>query len=177
MVISIFDVVAIVGKPPATYDACMSQGDFDFIFGSWKIHNRRLREPLAGSNEWLEFSSTFFARPVWGGLANIDEYEALESPWGEIHGLTLRLYDPKSEQWTIYWANRNNGRLDPPMTGAWKDGVGEFYDQESFRGRMIYVRFLWTNPSENAARWEQAFSDDGAKTWETNWIMEMERVS
>ena len=155
----------------------MSNHDFDFLFGNWNVHNRRLREPLAGSTEWLEFRSTIAARPLWGGLANVDEYEALDSPFGEIHGLTLRLYDPKSEQWSIHWANRNNGRLDPPMTGAWENGVGEFYDQELFRGRMIYVRFLWTNDSATTARWEQSFSADGGKSWETNWIMELTRAS
>lgn len=154
----------------------MSNQDFDFLFGSWKVHNRRLKEPLAGSGEWLEFSATNVCRPVWGGLANLDEYEALESPWGEIHGLTLRLFDPASGQWTIHWANRKNGRLDPPMTGAWSGGRGEFYDQELFQGRMIFVRFLWSNETADTARWEQAFSGDGGRTWETNWIMEMERM-
>jgi len=169
--------MVIVKIPLAPYDRRMSNHDFDFLFGNWKVLNRRLKEPLAGNSEWLEFEATNFARPVWGGLANIDEYEAIDTPWGEIHGMTLRLYDPKSEQWTIYWANRNNGKLDPPMTGAWKNDVGEFYDQESFCGRMIYVRFLWTRSSVTEARWEQAFSSDGARTWETNWIMQMERVS
>jgi hypothetical protein len=154
----------------------MSSHDFDFLFGRWSVRNRRLKERLAGSNEWVEFPSTVTARPIWGGAANMDEYEALETPWGAIHGLTVRLYDEASGQWTIYWANRNNGKLDPPMTGEWKDGRGEFYDQELFRGRMIYVRFLWTNESEDRARWEQAFSDDGGKTWETNWIGEFERL-
>lgn len=155
----------------------MSNHDFDFLFGHpWRIHNRRLREPLAGSTEWVEFESTYKAHPIWGGAAHMDEYEALDTPWGEIHGMTLRLYDQKSGQWAIYWANRNNGRLDPPMFGEWKDGHGEFYDQELFHGRMIYVRFLWFHETEDTARWEQAFSDDGGKTWETNWIMEKERV-
>jgi hypothetical protein len=157
--------------------ARMSNADFDFLFGTWRVRNRRLREPLAGSSEWVEFEGTNRARRVWGGLANLDEYEALDTPWGEIHGMTLRLYDPKSEQWAIYWGNRNNGRLDPPMTGQWVDGVGEFYDQELFRGRMIYVRFIWTTDGPDTARWEQAFSDDGGKTWETNWIMSFERTS
>ena len=155
----------------------MSSHDFDFLFGKWTLRNRRLKEALSGSSDWVEFTSTVVARPLWGGLANIDEYEALDTPWGAIHGLTLRLYDEASRQWTIHWANRKNGRLDPPMTGAWTNGLGEFYDQELYRGRMIYVRFLWSNESENAARWEQAFSDDGGKTWETNWIMNFERTS
>ena len=155
----------------------MSNRDFDFLFGSWNVHNRRLRERLAGSTEWVEFPATMVARRVWGGAANLDEYEALDTPLGEIHGMTLRLYDEKTEQWTIYWSNRGVGRLDPPMTGAWANGVGEFYNQELFRGRMVYVRFLWTNPSPDRARWEQAYSADGGKTWETNWIMELERTS
>ena len=154
----------------------MSNRDFDFLMGSWTLRNRRLKEALAGSDEWIEFDSTVVARPVWGGLANIDEYEALNTPWGEIHGLTLRLYDEKSQQWSIYWANRNNGRLDPPMSGRWTNGLGEFYDQEIYRGQMIYVRFLWSNESQNIARWEQAFSDDGGKAWEINWIMDFARV-
>jgi hypothetical protein len=154
----------------------MSNHDFDFLFGRWRVHNRRLKERLAGSNEWIEFEATSVARPVWDGAGNMDEFQALDTPLGEMHGMTLRLFDEKSGQWAIYWADRKIGRLDVPMFGAWKDGVGEFYDQELFQGRMIYVRFLWTNGSPDAARWEQAFSDDGGKTWETNWIMELERL-
>lgn len=155
----------------------MSSHDFDFLFGRWNTHNRRLREPLAGSNEWLEFDAALVARPLFGGAANIDEYDALDTPWGEIHGVTVRLYDEKAGQWSIYWANRNNGKLDPPMTGSWENLRGEFYDQELFRGRMIFVRFLWSRDEAGRnARWEQAFSDDGGKTWETNWIMEHQRT-
>ena len=153
-----------------------AQKDFDFLFGSWRGHNRRLREALAGCEEWLEFECTIRSQPVWGGLANMDEYDAPDSgPWGHIEGFTVRFFDPKSQQWAIYWANRNTGRLDPPMFGGFKDGRGEFYDQEIFRGRAIYSRFIWT-PGKDTARWEQAFSDDGAKTWETNWIVDFTRV-
>ena len=155
----------------------MSNHDFDFLFGRWTVRNRRLKECLAGSDEWIEFDATCVARPVWGGIANMDEYEALDTPIGEIHGMTLRLFDEKSGQWAIYWANQKRGRLDPPMFGAWKDGLGEFYDQEPFGDRMVYVRFLWTNDGPDAARWEQAFSADGGRTWETNWIMQFERAS
>ena len=153
----------------------MSNHDFDFLFGTWKVRNRRLREALAGSTEWAEFDATITAQRVWGGAANMDEFIADDTPWGPIHGMTLRLFDPASQQWAIYWANRKSGRLDPAMTGAFKEGVGEFYDQEMFRGRMIYVRFLWTNETPDTARWQQAFSDDGGKTWETNWIMDLAR--
>jgi hypothetical protein len=152
------------------------QHDFDFLFGNWKVHNRRLREALSGCTEWVEYEASVAVRRVWDGAGNFDEYDAPETPWGHIQGMTLRLFDPKSQQWTIYWANRAGGKLDVPMIGSFRDGVGEFYDQELFRGRAIYVRFLWTAPTGNAARWEQAFSDDGGKTWETNWIMDFTRV-
>jgi quinol monooxygenase YgiN len=147
--------------------------DFDFLFGRWKVHNRRLRERLKGSTTWDEFEGTAVARPLWGGKANLDEYEA-HGPAGHIQGLTLRVFNPRSRQWSLYWSNAANGVLDVPMIGSFKDGRGEFYDQELFEGRSIYVRFLWT-ASPTAPRWEQAFSADGGRTWETNWIMEFSR--
>ena len=155
----------------------MSNHDFDFLFGTWTIHNRRLRAPLAGSTEWLEFDSTCVAQPIWGGAANMDEFIAHDTPFGEIYGLTVRLYNEESKQWSIYWANRKFGKFDPAMTGAWADGVGEFYDQELFHGRMIYVRFRWKNPTPDTAQWEQSFSDDGGKTWEINWVGDFVRQS
>jgi hypothetical protein len=159
--------------PPAPRDGVH---DFDFLFGTWRVHNRRLRRRLAGSTEWYEFEGTLSARPIWDGQANIDEYDG-DSPDGRIRGLTLRIYNPRSRQWTIHWSNSATGTLDEAMTGEFRDGRGEFYNQELFEGRAIYVRFVWTPSSPTQARWEQAFSADGGKTWETNWIMDFTRVS
>jgi hypothetical protein len=151
------------------------QKDFDFYFGTWKVRNRKLKERLKGSNEWEEFESRVVARRVWGGKANMDEYEA-DSPSGHIQGMTVRLYNPKTQQWSLYWANSANGTLDVPLIGSFKDGRGEFYDQEFFEGRSIYVRFVWSDITPKSFRWEQAFSADGGKTWEVNWIMEMTKI-
>jgi hypothetical protein len=150
------------------------QTDFDFLMGAWKVHNRRLRNPLTGSTSWYEFDGTSVARPLWGGKANIDEYDA-EGPSGRIQGLTLRLYDPTSRQWTLHWSNSARGVLDKPMTGEFKDGRGEFFDQEVFEGRTIFVRYVWSDITPTSCRWEQAFSPDGGRTWETNWVMEFTR--
>jgi hypothetical protein len=150
------------------------QHDFDFWFGNWKVHNRRLVHPLTGSNEWVEFDGTVVARPVWGGRANTDEFEA-DSPSGHIEGMTVRTYDPKSGQWSIYWANAAKGVFEKPMIGQFKNGRGEFFDQEEFAGKAIYVRFVWSDIKPSSCRWEQAFSNDGGKTWETNWIMAFTR--
>jgi hypothetical protein len=120
------------------------QKDFDFFIGSWKVHNRRLKERLKGSDSWDKFDGTVVARHIWGGKANTDEYEA-DSPIGHIQGMTLRLFDPKSQQWSLYWANSANGTLEKPMIGGFENGRGEFYDQEMFEGRSIYVRYIWSD--------------------------------
>jgi hypothetical protein len=160
----------------ADRDGRDGQHDFDFIFGSWKVHNRKLRNPLTGSTDWYEFEATSVARPVWGGKANLDEFEASDTPAGPIQGMTLRLYNPQSRLWSIHWSNSDRGVLDVPMLGWFTDGVGEFYDQELLRGRPIFSRFLWTTDGPDACRWEQAFSGDGGRTWEVNWVMEFTRV-
>jgi hypothetical protein len=149
--------------------------DFDFLIGKWKVRNRKLKERLKGSNLWEEFEARAEARHLWNGKANVDEIEA-ETPSGYLQGMTLRLFNPTSQQWSIYWASSKNGFLDPPMIGSFKNGIGEFYDQEMFEGKSIYCRFIWDEITENSCRWQQAYSEDGGKTWETNWIMDFLRI-
>jgi hypothetical protein len=151
------------------------QRDFDFLVGRWKVQNRRLRERLKGSTDWDEFEGTVEVRQLWGGQANIDEYRA-EAPFGRIQGLTLRIYNPSSRQWSIHWSSSANGTLDRPMIGSFQEGRGEFYNEDTYEGRAIYVRFIWSKLAKDSCRWEQAFSADGGKSWETNWIMEFTRV-
>jgi hypothetical protein len=153
------------------------QHDFDFLLGSWKIHLKKLLHPLSGSAEWVEFDGTVVCRKVWDGRAELEEFN-VESPEQHIHiqGLALRLYNPESHQWSIYWGNSAKGSLDfPPMIGEFKDGRGEFYDQELVNGRAIFVRYAWTNVTSNAPHFEQSYSTDGGKTWEVNWITEQSK--
>lgn len=150
------------------------QRDFDFFMGAWTVRHRRLKERLAGSTAWEEFEGTVVARPVWGGRANVDELQA-DSPSGRLQGLTLRLYDPASRQWRLYWANGAKGILDQPMVGAFREGRGEFFSHELFEGQAVLVRYLWSEITPTSCHWEQAFSPDGGRTWETNWIMAFDR--
>lgn len=150
------------------------RADFDFLFGTWIAHNRRLRERLKGSTSWEKFEGTIVARKILGGMGNIDEVK-MEREAGLIEGFTLRIFDPKSGQWSIYWVDNVNGTLQIPMVGGFKDGRGEFYAQEIFEGKSIYSRFIWSEITDASCRWEQAFSADGGNTWETNWITEFER--
>jgi hypothetical protein len=151
------------------------QHDWDTFIGNWKMHLRRRLHPLASSDEWVNFDARSVTRKVWGGRANLDEFEA-EGPTGHIEGVTLRLYNPQTHQWSIHWANSAAPTLENPVIGAYKDGRGEFYDQERFQGRAIYVRFVWTNVTQNSGDFEQSFSADGGKTWEANWITTMSRL-
>lgn len=146
--------------------------DFGFLAGSWEIANRRLAKPLTGSEDWEEFPSTSQCRSVFDGAANVDE---IAIPARGFFGLTLRLFDPERQEWSLYWASSRDGLLQPPVAGRFADGVGTFYSRETFNGTDITVRFIWSDITPDSARWEQAFSADDGKTWETDWIMEFTR--
>jgi hypothetical protein len=149
--------------------------DFDFLFGEWRVRHRRLRYPLQRSSEWYEFESTCVAQPVWGGKANFDQFTG-ESPAGRFEGATFRLYDPATRRWSLYWATPSAGLVTVPNVGAFNEGgTGEFFSNEIFEGRPIVCRYRWIANFEQGCKWEQAFSDDGGATWETNWIMEFKR--
>ena len=160
---------AAKGKQETAAKERDGQHDFDFEFGSWKTHIRRLLHPLTGSDSWVELDGISTVRKVWDGRANLGELE-VSNPTTHLEGLSLRVYSPESHQWSIYWANSDDGRLGPAMIGQFRSGRGEFYDQELFQGSAIYVRFIFSDLTPRSFRLEQSFSNDGGKTWEPNWI-------
>jgi hypothetical protein len=165
--------------PPALQAATPRDGqhDFDFEIGTWKVHLKKLQHPLTGSTTWIEFDGTVAARAVWDGRANFDEFEA-DSPSGHVEGLTLRLYNPQARQWNLYWANPKDGIFSgPPQVGEFKNGIGEFYCQDTYNGRMILIKYAWSGITPNSAHFEQSFSTDGGKTWEVNGITDQTRTS
>jgi hypothetical protein len=168
--------------PPASARAAMlpashdGSHDFDWIFGTWKATLRRLVKPLSGSTTWVDFEGRQLSKPIWGGKANLDEF-IVDSPGAgvKIEGTALRLYDPASQQWRIYWASSKRGIVDPPVIGRFTNGRGEFFGMDELDGRAILVRYVWSNITPNSAHFEQAFSPDGGKTWEVNWISDVTR--
>ena len=145
------------------------QRDFDFEIGSWKTELKRLVNPLSGSSKWVEYQGTTVVRKVWEGRANLVELN-VSGPAGKIEGLSLRLYNPQSRQWSLNFANSASGTLSVPTMGSFKNGRGEFYSQETLNGKAILVRFVISDITPDSCRFEQAFSEDGGKTWEVNWI-------
>jgi hypothetical protein len=151
------------------------QADFDFLIGSWRVRNRRRTRPRGDLDAWEEFDASAVVRPLWGGRANVDEFEG-QSLSGPVRGLTLRLYDPAARQWSLYWASGRAGRLDRPVVGEFRDGRGEFFDQDLVDGRTVLVRYVWSDITETSCRWEQAFSPDGGRTWDVDWVMDLTRT-
>ena len=145
------------------------QRDFEPLLGKWKYHLKRRLNPLTGSNTWVEYDGTGECYKIWDGRAELDTIE-LDGPSGHIEGLTLRTYNPQTHQWSLYWANSKDGLVVVPQIGQFKNGVGEFYAQDTLNGKSIFVRFVWTNTTTNTPHFEQSFSADGGKTWEVNWI-------
>lgn len=171
-VLCVFLLISFGSALPAHRDG---QHDFDFEFGTWKTHLRRLQHPLTGSTTWVEYDGTTVVRKLWGGRANLIELVA-DGPAGHFEGLSLRLYNPEAHQWSLNFASSAAGALSQPTIGEFKDGRGEFYDQEMLNGRAILVRFVISDITPDSCRFEQAFSDDGGKTWEVNWIATDTRI-
>ena len=149
--------------------------DFDFIYGKWRMPNRRLVKRLAGSHQWADFITCDEGRPLPGGIGNMDFWRA--DYWKDFVGVTIRTYDPKAGLWRIYWVDNrfSGGTIGTPVLGRFHGNVGVFYGKDTFQGKPVLVRFIWTvNPkgSRVVAKWNQAFSADGGKTWETNWYNE-----
>ena len=145
------------------------QHDFDFEIGSWKTQLKRLVRPLTGSTTWVEYEGTTVVRKVWNGRANLVELE-VDGQAGHIEGLSLRLYNPESRQWSLNFSNSAIGTLSEPVFGEFRNGRGEFFGRDTLNGRIILVRFTIACADKSSCRFEQAFSDDAGKTWEVNWI-------
>ena len=145
--------------------------DFDFFMGSWNVHNRRLRKRLADSDEWDEFEATSVARPLLDGLGNEDEFRTDYD--GGFIGMSFRFFDAEKKRWSIYWADtRRCGEVDPPVFGSFFGDTGVFVGEDTFEGKPILVRFVWSGVTTKTPRWEQAFSADDGESWETNWVMD-----
>jgi hypothetical protein len=151
--------------------------DFDFLAGEWRTHHRRLKERLVSSHEWVEFDGTLSTRLLMGGWANSGD-NFFDVPGGAYRGVSLRSYDSKTGQWAIWWLDGRDpfGALDPPLKGRFTNGGANFYADDTFKGKAIRVRYIWSRITPSSAHWEQAYSVDGGKTWETNWITDFTRV-
>lgn len=177
--VSVLSIAAASSPPPPAVPAAAphdGQHDFDFEAGTWRTHIARLVHPLTGSNSWVEYDGTSVVRKVWNGRANLLELE-VTGPSGHIEALSLRVYNPSAHQWSLNFSNSRIGTLGVPTVGEFRDGRGEFYDQETIGDRSVWVRFLITDITPDSCHFEQAFSVDGGRSWEVNWIATDTRIA
>lgn len=157
-------------------ESASTPNDFDFLIGSWSVHHHQLKKRLDNNDEWIDFVGTTTAQRLMEGTANVDD-NVLDKPTGKYRAVSLRAFDSTTKQWSIWWLDgRNIGTLDPPVRGSFANGIGTFYGDDMLDGKPIRVRFLWSDITKDSCRWSQAFSGDGGKTWETNWVMSFTRV-
>jgi hypothetical protein len=153
--------------------------DFDFLFGTWQIANRKRAKLVDPKSEWIEFGAESQAGPILRGLGNVDTYEAPEFPGRPgFQGFTLRLFEPQAKLWRIWWASTiSRGQLEEPVVGRFEDGIGLFECDDVVDGVPLRVRYTWKVITADSLRWEQSFSFDGGGTWDTNWMMESTRIN
>lgn len=147
--------------------ATSSQNDFDFLVGKWVLKDKKLKSRLTNSNEWIEFESTVEMHKLLNGIGNMDVYRTLVDG-KPFEGIALRLFNPKTKLWSIYWADSNVGVMDVPVVGSFEGNLGKFFCKDKFKGKDIIVVFLWDKTDPNNPVWSQAFSPDNGKTWEVN---------
>ncbi len=150
------------------------QHDFDWDIGTWKVHQRRLLHPQTGSTTWIEYDGTDVVQRLWDG-ANIAKVEST-GPAGRLELFSIRIYNPGTRKWSVYFAGNGSGTLSVPAVGEFRNGQGEFYDQENINGKATLVRFRVSDITTDSCSFDQAFSPDGGKTWETNLIVRETRV-
>ncbi len=156
-----------------------SSNDFDFLVGKWKMYHRRLNKRLENCKEWTKFESTDSNYKILSGTADMDIYSTTQMPGLEgklFEGVTLRLFDPKTRLWSLYWVASNVGVLDPPVVGSFENNVGHFFTKDTFNGKNIIVVFRWDVRDKDHPVWSQAFSPDNGKTWEWNWYNVSQRI-
>jgi hypothetical protein len=147
-----------------------SLNDFDFLIGKWKIHNKKLKTRLNNCKEWAEFEASSECYKILRGFGNTDHFRT-QFNGVPFEGMALRLFNPKTKLWSIYWADSNVVVLDVPVVGSFENKVGKFYAKDVFEGKEIVMQFNWDATNRDVPVWSQAFSADNGKTWEWNWYM------
>ena len=149
--------------------------DFDFLVGDWHVHHR---VKPAANQPWVDYEGTCTTRLLMGGAANVEDHTIIR-PAGITRAVGVRAYDPKTQEWATWWIDGRYPHLalDPPVKGHFEQGIGTFYSDSMLNGKLVRTRFIWSHITKVSGRWEQALSYDAGKTWETNWVMEFERIS
>lgn len=165
------------GELIITASATSSKNDFDFLNGNHTILHKKLKSRLTNNNEWLEFEGTHSQEFILNGIGNIEQQKMIDNDDNPIEGVAIRLFNPQTKLWNIYWADSKHGKLDPPVVGSFENGLAHFFTKDIFVNKKILVAFQWDARETKTPIWSQAFSDDNGKTWEWNWYMYFSKLT
>jgi len=165
------------GELEITPSATSSANDFDFLAGKWAMHNTKLRKRLSGNHDWFEFESADEnSGPILNGIGNTDVYKSTGPDGKPYEGLTVRLFNPKTKLWSLYWVDSNTGVFDPPVVGSFEGNVGKFFCKDVYQGKPVLVVFVWDKTDKDNPVWSQAFSTDNGVSWEWNFTNVSHRI-
>ncbi|MEP6677369.1 MAG: hypothetical protein ABJA78_19570 [Ferruginibacter sp.] len=156
--------------------ATSSKNDFDFLNGNHTVYHKKLKSRLKNNNEWYEFEGTHSQELILNGGGNIEQQKMIDDDGKPIEGTAIRLFNPKTKLWSIYWADSKNVKLDPPVVGSFENKIAHFFTKDIFNNKKILVAFQWNARETAAPIWRQAFSDDNGQTWEWNWYMYFSKI-
>ena len=140
---------------PASRRSAPGEHDFDFAFGTWQTHIRRLKDPLSGSNDWVEYDGTHSVRQVWNGRANLGELEA-DGQAGHLQALSTRYFNPQTHLWSVSYGTPRDGNLSRALVGEFKNGHGEFTARKPSRKGSFWcarsIRPSTSGPASSRSR-------------------------
>jgi len=147
---------------------------FDFWVGEWDVNLRTLQD----DNSWKESrSGRAKIYRILDGRAILELWDE-NTPGDGIRGYSLRFFDPGREKWKLFlnWPGDNTSGTST-LSGSFRHGRGEFFAPlAAADGAQTISRYTFSDIAPDRLRWDDAFSNDGGRTWRGNWIMEFSRT-
>lgn len=148
-----------------------SPNDYDFLMGRHAVHHKKLKARFANCHEWINIDGEKTTEKILSGLGNIERHSLPDANDKFIEAIALRLFNPQTRLWSLYWADDIHGTLDSPLTGSFEHNLGVFFGWDSWNGKPILVQFQYDRKDPENPVWGQAFSVDNGLSWEWNWFM------
>lgn len=151
--------------------AASAKNDYDFLLGKHTVHHKKLKERFSGSTEWIDIHGSKETEQLLNGTSNIEKHFLYDMNGNPLDAFALRLFNPETRLWSLYWADEIFGTLDNPLQGSFENDLGIFFGRDTFNGKGILVQFQYDRTNPDNPVWGQAFSNDNGATWEWNWFM------
>jgi hypothetical protein len=164
------------GAPDIKASSTSNAHDYDFIIGQHRVLHKKLAERLKNSSSWMDVKGSKVTEKILGGIGNIEQHFLTDNAGAPVEAIAVRIFNPATRLWSLYWADSKNGTLDPPLVGSFEGNLGTFFGRDSVDGQEVLVQFQYDRSDPEKPIWGQAFSDDNGNSWEWNWFMFYEKI-